>query len=450
MKTKSRLTIPSASLALVALLAAAPVHAQTVVVTNLHPAGATSSVANATTGTQQAGSAKFGGNPCAVIWAGTAPSFQKLHPDDASSSVLEATSGDKQFGVVYGSGVFGHAAVFAGTKVYTDLHPTMVAAATGSYITSHAGSIQGGYINTTGGIRAAMWTGETATSYVSLHPSGYSQSVINAVSSDKQGGVLYDGAIVDAALWSGTAAAVDLNPNDEFPSHVDAMSETDQVGDATIAGVVHAAVWNGWAASFRDLHPTKVAAESSTLHATTGAVQAGEATFDGKPHAGLWLGTGDSFIDLHTYLPPGYETSKALGVWTDGTTIYVAGSASKNTTSDEAMLWTVTSLVIPPPTIYTPPIVSKPAAPGIALTGKARVTTTRPKLSIKGSTTGKVTSVTYQIGRKTGTATGTATWKFLAKLQPGKNKVTVTAHGPGGNSAPVKISVTRKVSVTRK
>lgn len=45
---------------------------------DLNPAGASSSIAYATTGGQQAGYANFGGNAHAGIWSGTAGSFMDL------------------------------------------------------------------------------------------------------------------------------------------------------------------------------------------------------------------------------------------------------------------------------------------------------------------------------------------------------------------------------------
>ncbi len=445
MKIKSRIALPSASLALSAMLAAAPVLAQTVTVTNLHPAGASQSVAYATTGTQQVGYATFDNSQQAAIWSGTLESFQDVNPDDASASVLNATSGEKQFGAAY-SDIFARAAIFSGGKTYIPLHPT-ISGVTASVITSYAGNTRGGYVITVGGLRAAIWTGDTDQSYIPLHPTGAAASAIYAISSTKQGGIVNNGGTIHAALWSGGSQYADLNPNTEAPSRVEAMSETQQAGYATVGGAPHAAIWADTAGSFQDLNPTNVAASDSHIYATNGSLQAGTATIGGRGHAGIWLGKRDSFIDLHAFLPADYQISEARGVWTDGTTTYVAGSASKSDISHwEAMLWTVTSLEIPPPPTPVPgvTVTPKPAAPGIALRGKARLTTTRPKLAIKGSATGVVTRVTYRIGKKSGVATGTAGWKFLAKLKPGRNKITVTAHGPGGDSAPVNVAVTRK------
>jgi hypothetical protein len=47
------------------------------------------------------------------------------------------------------------------------------------------------------------------------------------------------------------------------------------------------------------------------------------------------------------------------------------------------------------------------------------------------------------LGKATRTAAGTTSWHFTAKLKPGKNRITVTAHGHGGDSTPAKITITR-------
>ncbi len=93
-------------------------------------------------------------------------------------------------------------------------------------------------------------------------------------------------------------------------------------------------------------------------------------------------------------------------------------------------------------------VVSKPPAPSqpvVKISGAKKVTTPKAKLTIKGSATGEVTSVTYRIGSKPAKAAkGTGSWSIKVALKPGKNKITVTAHGPGGDSTPVKVTVTRK------
>jgi hypothetical protein len=69
---------------------------------------------------------------------------------------------------------------------------------------------------------------------------------------------------------------------------------------------------------------------------------------------------------------------------------------------------------------------------------------TAVKTVIRGIVTGELTSVTYKINKRTRVAKGTSAWKFVARLKPGRTVVTITAHGPGGDSAPVKVVVIRK------
>ncbi len=86
-----------------------------------------------------------------------------------------------------------------------------------------------------------------------------------------------------------------------------------------------------------------------------------------------------------------------------------------------------------------------PAKPVVKISGAKKLTTSKAKLTIKGKATGQVTSVTYQIGSKPAKkAKGAASWKFTAALKPGKNKIAVTAHGSSWDSAPAKITITRK------
>ncbi len=66
-------------------------------------------------------------------------------------------------------------------------------------------------------------------------------------------------------------------------------------------------------------------------------------------------------------------------------------------------------------------------------------------MKLKGTTTGAVTRINAKVGKKKLSATGTASWSLkLKKLKLGKNKVVLTASGPGGVSAPVKVTIVRK------
>jgi hypothetical protein len=80
----------------------------------------------------------------------------------------------------------------------------------------------------------------------------------------------------------------------------------------------------------------------SMLYATTGAVQVGVAHVPGSSflHAGVWFGTAQSFVDLHEFLPPGYGSSAATGVYEDNGLSYVAGRALNAATgASEAFVW---------------------------------------------------------------------------------------------------------------
>jgi probable HAF family extracellular repeat protein len=94
--------------------------------------------------------------------------------------------------------------------------------------------------------------------------------------------------------------------------------------------------------------------------------------------------------------------------------------------------------------LLTPIPVPPAAAPTLAVSGKKKLSTTRVKIVVRGVTSGEVTNVTYKLGKRTRTATGASAWKFTARLNPGRNVLTIVAHGPGGNSAPAKVIVIRK------
>jgi len=91
-------------------------------------------------------------------------------------------------------------------------------------------------------------------------------------------------------------------------------------------------------------------------------------------------------------------------------------------------------------------ITATPAAPVVKVTGKAKITTTKTKVKLKGTVAGSVTKVEYRVGAKGAfkPATGTTSWTINAsKLKPGKNVVTIQVTGVGG-------TVSTKVTVTVK
>jgi hypothetical protein len=104
----------------------------------------------------------------------------------------------------------------------------------------------------------------------------------------------------------------------------------------------------------------------------------------------------------------------------------------------------LTPFVAPTPTPTPTPV---PAKPVVKLSNKKPVKTAKKSLVVRGTASSTVTSVTYQVGAKRGTASGKNSWFFTASaLKVGKTNVTVIAHGPGGNSAPLKFTITRTKS----
>ncbi len=83
-------------------------------------------------------------------------------------------------------------------------------------------------------------------------------------------------------------------------------------------------------------------------------------------------------------------------------------------------------------------------SPTLAIVTKP-ATTTRKKLTIRGTAAGSLTSVQYKVGSGAPkTANGTTSWSFSAPLKRGKNVITVYAVGPGGNSLTRSLVIRRK------
>ncbi len=149
----------------------------------------------------------------------------------------------------------------------------------------------------------------------------------------------------------------------------------------------------------------------------------------------VFLYTGGTLYDLDDLVPnSGWTDTEATGINAAGE-ICGYGTAPDGTTQLGFLLRPVKT-VVPPP--------APAARPAVKITGAKKLTTAKAKVTIKGKATGQVTSVTAKIGRKTVKARGTASWSLKAALKPGKNKITAIAHGPGGDSAPARLTVTRK------
>lgn len=112
-----------------------------------------------------------------------------------------------------------------------------------------------------------------------------------------------------------------------------------------------------------------------------------------------------------------------------------------NPSASSAVVLTTVSAKI---NTLTSPLTS---APTIRFTGrnagKSTIRTTNPKLRFQGRATSKVSRVFYRAGSTKRRASGTNSWRFTANLKPGRNVITVTARGPGGNSKPIRVTVIR-------
>ncbi len=194
---------------------------------------------------------------------------------------------------------------------------------------------------------AGTWSG-TSASYAALSSPGLPYS--GALGTDGVSVVGYASTPATApsgpphaALWKfGPSTFTDLSPPGSTSSTAHDVEGNSQVGSATFGGAAHATIWFGTAGSFLDFNPTGAA--SSVLNGIDGGYEAGTATFGTATNAGFWSKSADSFVNLHTFLTPGtYSTSEADGIWTNGTTIKIVGSAFNSVLGrNEAILWTVT------------------------------------------------------------------------------------------------------------
>jgi len=152
---------------------------------NLHPpSGITDSRINAMSDTNQVGHAYAGEGPQAYLWTGTAASAISLHPAGATESIANATTGPKQGGYAYLGGF--RAALWSGSAAsFVNLHP---AGATSSSVLAMLDDKQVGWArnSVTSVENAGIWTG-TAASFINLHPllgPDYTSSRATGIGSD--------------------------------------------------------------------------------------------------------------------------------------------------------------------------------------------------------------------------------------------------------------------------
>lgn len=176
---------------------------------------------------QQVGISALGEFSQATMWTGTAASAINLHPVGFESSVAHATDGTNQAGSAwngFGFSAFTHAGRWSGSAAsWVDLHPASGAIFSTAYAIS--GSQTGGLIRTTEGDRAVLWNAD-AESMVNLHPDGTGISEVSGMVSGYQvgraviGGHLqvggapgtWIGGSSHAYVWQGSAgSAFDLH-----------------------------------------------------------------------------------------------------------------------------------------------------------------------------------------------------------------------------------------------
>jgi hypothetical protein len=309
-------------------------------VVNLHPAGATSSHLTGIRNGQEVG--QVDGNT--AVWTGTPGSYVTLGP-----GILYGTDGVEQVGYT----PTGPAAWYGTPGSKIDLTPTPPIPYQNSAVALGVfAGFQVGYIATVGepglgvGAHAVLW-GDSGVGYTDLNPNlPYASSVaygeyvgqeVGEYSAQTTGGQ-------HAAIWYGSAASmVDLNPALAVESQGYGVFNGRQVGYAkfSVGGPSHAGIWNSSAASWIDIHPA--AASDSVAYAISGTAEAGVATVGGVEHASFWNGSAGSWEDLQAYLPAGYTSSGAKGIWVNNAGLaYVAGYAYNASGQPEAMLWVQT------------------------------------------------------------------------------------------------------------
>jgi hypothetical protein len=316
-------------------------HAQWTVTALTPPDASTNAFANGTGGGVQVGN--YGNFP--AVWNGTQASYVNVLPAGAHSGLLHDTSGAQHVGLVRWSGLTDRQATLWSGAAATSLHPAGAFLSTAYGIAGNQQVGEATFTSETSQTRASLWTG-TAASWTSLHPAhvpGMNTSTARGTDGAQQVGQVNIGGHGNrAALWSGTAASfVNLHPAAYQISIAVAVHSGQQVGLVQGTPGNHAALWTGSAASFVSLTPA--GAFGSNAYAVFNGVQVGTASFQSGQRASLWRGTAASWEDLHGYLPANYTSSTASGIWSDGATTHIAGSAFNPTTSRyEAMLWTYT------------------------------------------------------------------------------------------------------------
>ncbi|MEO5915267.1 MAG: hypothetical protein ABIS50_13615 [Luteolibacter sp.] len=290
-----------------------------------------------------------------------------------------------------------------------------------------------GYASTASDFHATLFSG-TGTGNTDLGTLGGATSYAYAINNaGKIVGKAYTtgGASLHATAFSGTGSGnKDLGTLTGPYSTALAINRTGTIaGDGTISGgAYHVIQFSGTGSGNSDLG--SLGGFDCYGRAINGAGQivGSSQTAEGSAYHGFLKTPGKAMVDLNTLIDPasGWVVTDAAGINASG---QIAATGTKAGKTHALLL--------------SPHL----AAPTVKITGKKTVETDKSVLLIKGTTTGKATSVSYRIGEKGSfkAAKGTpAKWKFNAALKPGKNVIYVLAKGPGGQSKLAKVTVTRK------
>ncbi|HEX4414953.1 MAG TPA: hypothetical protein VH107_15060 [Lacipirellulaceae bacterium] len=280
----------------------------------------------------------------ALLWNGATTSPIDITPAGYTTSVANAVSGTHQVGAgISSGGTLSHAILWNGTSASAvDLNPVNYASSTATGVN---GSIQVGYGTSFDNLTHALsWSGSSA-SVVDLNPAGFTASRAAGASATNQiGQATTAGGQTHAILWSGTAAsAIDLEPANYGNTAGVAVSGNNQTGYGTPAASnsVHALLWHGAAASVVDLHPAGWL--YSYANAVSGNTEVGSAstvTTTLTTHAFLWTGTAASAVDLQQFVTSEfgslYVDSEANSVTDNGT---IVGRVQDSGLNSYAVLW---------------------------------------------------------------------------------------------------------------
>ena len=302
-------------------------------VTNLHPSGATNSVANGI----RSGRIVGGVNADTAMWTVSVPGWTTLGP-----GVLYKTDGVQQVGRNTST-----AAVWTGTPgSFVPLFPTGTPNEIGAVASGVFSSEQVGYIfviSFTIVGNAGYWL-DSAGTWTNINPPGAFSSECTDVHAGQRVGAAWFVNTTDpnAYIWYGSPTGVSVNPALSIRSYLHGVHSGKQVGYFVPIGDTraHAGLWANTAASCVDLHPPTAYQSAATavyLNRQAGWVEYTQ----GTKHAAYWQGNSASAVDLHAYLPPGYDSSEAVGIWTDnpGVNTYITGYALTPSNNKHAMLW---------------------------------------------------------------------------------------------------------------